>query len=105
MLRQLRANYAYRIITAEWRNKQEEMFITGVKFTGIDNLGIVNELTTIISNEESINMKSIKFDTYDGVFDGKIMLFVSDNKHLENLITKLKNIHGMRHIVRLDIVD
>lgn len=103
--KQLRANYSYRIITAEWRNKQEEMFITGVKFTGIDNLGIVNELTTIISNEESINMKSIKFDTYDGVFEGEIMLFVSDNKHLENLITRLKNIHGMRHIVRLDIVD
>jgi len=103
--KQLRANYAYRIITADWRNKQEEMFITGVKFTGIDNLGIVNELTTIISNQESINMKSIKFDTNDGVFEGEIMLFVYDNKHLENLISKLKDIHGMRHIVRLNIID
>ena len=64
-------------------------FITGLEFTGIDIVE-VKELTTIISEEEEINMKSLNFDTNDGVFEGKIMLYVYDKIHLEKINEKIK---------------
>ena len=83
--RQLRANYAYRILAANWKEYKRDAFITGLKFIGIDNVGLVKELTTIISDLEKVNMKSLNFDSKDGVFEGTIMLYVYDKNHLENL--------------------
>ena len=100
--KQLRANYAYRILTANWKKNKGDAFITGLKFIGIDNVGLVNELTTIISELEKVNMKSLNFDSKDGVFEGKIMLYVYDKNHLENLIRKLRNIDGIEKVVRME---
>tara|TARA_X000000950_G_scaffold47750_2_gene55340 strand:+ start:197 stop:2389 length:2193 start_codon:yes stop_codon:yes gene_type:complete len=100
--KQLRSNYAYRVLTAKWKSKKINAFITGLEFTGIDVVGVVKELTTIISEEEEINMKSLNFDTNDGVFEGEIMLYVYDRRHLEKLIKKLKNINGIEKVVRIE---
>ena len=100
--KQLRANYAYRILTANWKKNKGDAFITGLKFIGIDNVGLVNELTTIISDLEKVNMKSLNFDSKDGVFEGNIMLYVYDKNHLENLIRKLRNIDGIEKVVRME---
>jgi len=100
--KQLRANYAYRILSAKWKSKKVNAFITGLEFTGIDIVGVVKELTKIISEEEEINMKSLNFDTNDGVFEGQIMLYVFDKSHLEKLINKLKNINGIEKVVRIE---
>lgn len=100
--KQLRANYAYRILSAKWKSKKGDAFITGLEFTGIDVVGVVKELTTIISEEEEINMKSLNFDTNDGVFEGEIMLYVYDKSHLEKLIKKLRNINGIEKVVRIE---
>ena len=100
--RQLRANYAYRILAANWKEYKRDAFITGLKFIGIDNVGLVKELTTIISDLEKVNMKSLNFDSKDGVFEGKIMLYVYDKNHLENLIRKLRNIEGIEKVVRME---
>lgn len=97
------ANYAYRVINAKWTNQKQESFLTGIVFTGIDNVGIVQKLTEIISAEESVNMKSISFDSHDGIFEGKIMLFVSDTLHLSALIEKLKNVEGINKIERVNM--
>jgi GTP pyrophosphokinase len=100
--RQLRANYAYRILAANWKEIKRDAFITGLKFIGIDNVGLVKELTTIISDLEKVNMKSLNFDSKDGVFEGNIMLYVYDKNHLENLIKKLRNIEGIEKVVRME---
>jgi GTP diphosphokinase / guanosine-3',5'-bis(diphosphate) 3'-diphosphatase len=100
--KQLRANYAYRILSAQWKSNFGNAFITGLKFIGIDNVGLVNELTTIISDLEKINMKSLNFDSKDGVFEGNIMLYVFDKEHLDHLIKKLRNIDGIQKVVRME---
>jgi len=100
--RELRSNYAYRILTAKWKINLGDAFITGLEFTGIDIVGVVKELTTIISENEKINMKSLNFDTNDGVFEGEIMLYVYDKSHLEKLIKKLRNINGIEKVERIE---
>ena len=100
--RQLRANYAYRILAANWKDYKRDAFITGLKFIGIDTVGLGKELTTIISDLEKVNMKSLNFDSKDGVFEGNIMLYVYDKNHLENLIRKLRNIEGIEKVVRME---
>ena len=79
--KQMMANYAYRVIGARWSNQENE-FLTGVKFSGIDSLGIVQQITTVISAQQHVNMKSISFDSNDGIFEGKIMLYITNTSHL-----------------------
>ena len=100
--KELRSNYSYRILSAKWKIKLGDAFITGLEFTGIDILGVVKELTTIISEDEKTNMKSLNFDTNDGVFEGKIMLYVYDKIQLEKIIKKLRNINGIEKVVRIE---
>jgi GTP pyrophosphokinase len=99
---QLMSNYAYRIVKARWTNQESIAFLAGIKVTGIDNVGIVNRITQIISSELNVNMRSISFDSLDGIFEGKIMVFVHDTNHLTQLCTKLKEIEGVIHVTRFD---
>ena len=96
------ANYAYRVVQAKWTNQELISFLAGIRVTGTDRLGVVNNLTKIISSELNVNMRSISFDTNDGVFEGKIMLFVHDTKHLIELMGKLKKVPGVLGVSRFD---
>ncbi len=100
--KQMRANYAYRIIQAKWKSKEDDAFLTGVRLTGLDNIGLVNQITSFISKEKNVNMKSISFESEDGVFEGKIMLYVDDKQHLYNLISHLKKFDGIDKVERID---
>lgn len=100
--RQLMANYAYRIIRARWRGQEYEEFLTGMVFTGIDDIGVVNDITSIISADLNVNMKSISFDSNDGIFEGRVMAYVRDTEHLDNLMNKLIDVHGISTIERID---
>jgi GTP pyrophosphokinase len=99
---QLMSNYAYRVIKARWIEKDKMDFLTGLKIIGIDNVGIVNNITQVVSNELHVNMRSIKFESYDGIFEGTIMVFVQNTSHLENLIKNLKKVAGVTKIERID---
>ncbi|MBL4625381.1 MAG: bifunctional (p)ppGpp synthetase/guanosine-3',5'-bis(diphosphate) 3'-pyrophosphohydrolase [Flavobacteriales bacterium] len=99
---QLMANYAYRIVQAKWTSQESISFLAGLNIKGIDDMGLVNEITKIISSQSKINMQSISFESVDGIFEGKIMLFVQDTKHLNNLTSKLKKISGVHSIERVD---
>ncbi|MBW6482481.1 MAG: bifunctional (p)ppGpp synthetase/guanosine-3',5'-bis(diphosphate) 3'-pyrophosphohydrolase [Vicingaceae bacterium] len=99
---QLMSNYAYRVIKARWIDKDKMDFLTGLKIIGIDNVGIVNNITQVVSNELHVNMRSIKFESYDGIFEGTIMVFVQNTLHLENLIKNLKKVEGVTKIERID---
>ena len=97
----LMSNYAYRIIKATWKSKQLTERLAALKITGIDDIGIVNTITNIISSEHNVNMKSISFESFDGVFEGKITLFVYDTEHLDKLLLKFEQIDGVKSVERI----
>ena len=99
---QLMSNYAYRIVKARWTSQQKIAFLAGLKITGIDEVGLVNNVTKVISNELNVNMRSISFDSNDGVFEGTVMVFVHDTKHLKELKDKLRQIDGVISVSRID---
>ena len=99
---QLLSNYAYRVVKAKWTSQELISFLSGIKITGIDEVGLVNNITTIISNELNVNMRSISFDTNDGTFDGTVMVFVHDTNHLTELMKKLKKVNGVLTVTRID---
>lgn len=98
----LLSNYAYRVVKAKWVNDQLISFLAGIKITGTDELGIVNNITKVISNENNVNMRSINFDTDDGLFEGTIMIYVHDTKHLNHLMDNLKKVKGVNKVERID---
>ncbi len=99
----LMSSFGYRIIKAKWTNQKEIAFLTGIKITGIDDVGVINNITKVISNDLKINMRSITVDSDDGVFEGSIMVYVNDTDHLNNLIKKLKSVSGILSANRFDI--
>ena len=96
------ANYAYRVVKAKWTNQELISFLAGIKVTGSDRMGMVNNITKIISDELNVNMRALSFESNDGVFEGRIMLFVNDTKHLTELMTKLKKVDGVLNVSRFD---
>ncbi len=99
---QLLSNYAYRVIKARWIDEQKIAFLAGIKILGIDDVGIVNTITQVISNELNVNMRSISFDSHDGIFEGMIMVYVFDTSHLSSLIKKLEKLNGVTRVERVD---
>jgi GTP pyrophosphokinase len=97
---QMMSNYAYRIIKATWQSQKTRETLAVITIKGIDDMGIVNKVTNIISLEHNVNMKSISFESNDGVFEGKIQLFVYDTEHLEKLTTKFEQIEGVLTVER-----
>lgn len=98
---QLRSNYSYRIIPARWIDSTQRDFTVNIAISGIDTLGLVNEVTKIISNNHNIDMKSVNFESNDGVFTGKIKVVVKNISILKTLMEKLKKINGIDKVTRL----
>lgn len=99
---QLMANYGYRVVKAKWNKQQELSFLTGLRIVGIDDVGLINSLTKVISNDFKVNIRSITIDTDDGIFDGSIKVFVNDKEHLDNLIKNLLAVKGITGVTRFD---
>ncbi|WP_461790083.1 RelA/SpoT family protein [Pedobacter sp.] len=99
---QLMANYGYRVVKAKWNRQQELSFLTGLRIVGIDDVGLINNLTKVISNDFHVNIRSITVDTNDGIFDGTIKVFVNDKDHLDNLIKNLLAVKGVTGVTRFD---
>lgn len=98
----LMANYAYRVVKAKWTSQKELAFLTGIKIIGLDDVGLVNRITSVISQEFNVNIRSITISSNEGVFEGSIMVYVKDTEQLENLIRTLKKIRGITTISRFD---
>lgn len=99
---QLMSNYAYRIVKARWFGQQEIAFLAGIRITGMDDVGVVNNITRVISSELKVNIRSINVESNDGIFQGTIMLFVHDTDHLKTLMKKLSKISGIITVNRID---
>ena len=98
---QMMSKYDYRIVKAKWTNQESIAFLAGLRISGIDQVGLVNELTKVISSEYNVNMRSISFDTDDGIFTGTVMVYVNDTTHLTELMRKLRNISGVSTVSRI----
>jgi guanosine-3',5'-bis(diphosphate) 3'-pyrophosphohydrolase len=101
----LMSNYAYRIVKARWSSQELIEFQTGIRFTGIDEVGLVNQITRVISTQNNVNMRSISFATNDGVFEGTVMVFVHDTDHLDRLMINLKKVNGVLKVERITIEE
>jgi GTP pyrophosphokinase len=98
----LMSKMAYRCIKARWQSKQLVERIAALRISGIDSLGLVNKLTEIISNQHNVNMKSISFETEDGIFEGRIKVLVYDTEHLDQLMRKFESVEGVKRVIRWD---
>ena len=97
----LQSNYAYRIMLAKWIDSSQQEFATQIKLSGIDNLGLVNNITQVISSNMHVNMKSISFETDGGIFSGKINVVVNNSAMLTKLMENLKKINGIDKVTRV----
>jgi len=96
----LRANYAYRIVNAKWIDSTQSDFTAKLLLSGLDDIGLVNEVTQVISNHNNINIRKVSFDSNDGAFEGEILLQVKNTTLLNRLIQQLQKINGVDEVVR-----
>ena len=96
----LRSNYAYRIVNAKWIDSSQNEFTAKLQLTGLDDLGLVNKVTQVISNTNNVNISQMSFDSNDGTFEGNILLKVKNTALLKKMIKQLQNINGVDKVVR-----
>jgi GTP pyrophosphokinase len=99
---ELLSKYAYRVMKARWRNAETVQFEVGLKFSGIDDVGIVQNITNIISTDMNVNMRAISFEANHGIFQGKVIVLVHDTKHLSSLTERLKAVEGVLTVDRIE---
>lgn len=98
--KQLRERFGYRIVKAEWAGKGGQQYPITLRVVGNDDIGIVNNITSIISKEERILLRSISIDSNDGIFFGNLTVMVDDTSRLQQLIKKLKTVKGVKDVTR-----
>jgi len=101
----LQSKMAYRCVKARWQSQDLVERIAAIRLVGIDDVGIVNKITEVISNELNVNMKSISFEAHDGLFEGKIRVLVYDTEHLDTLMRKFELVEGVKRVERWDSVE
>jgi GTP diphosphokinase / guanosine-3',5'-bis(diphosphate) 3'-diphosphatase len=99
---ELLANHGNRVVKAKWTSQHEVAFLTGLKVRGTDRVGLINDVSKVISDELKVNMSSMSIHTDSGIFEGEIMLYVNDTRHLEQLISKLEKVEGVVKVRRFD---
>ena len=98
---ELRKRFGYRMVKAKWSGKGTSQYAITLRIIGHDDIGIVSNITNIISKEDKLTMRSINIDSHDGLFSGNVVLFIEDNSKLNLLIKKLKTVKGVKQIIRL----
>lgn len=98
---ELRKRFGYRIVKAKWSGKGTSQYAITLRIIGNDDIGIVSNITNIISKEDKLTMRSINIDSHDGLFSGNVVLMIEDNSKLNQLIKKLKTVKGVKQIIRI----
>ena len=99
---QLLANYGHRVVKTKWAKNKEISFLTGLSIVGMDDVGIVNKITNIISGELKINIAALTIESKEGLFEGTIKVYVHDKDELEDLVDKIKALQGIQQVSRFD---
>ncbi|WP_315341017.1 RelA/SpoT family protein [Hoylesella oralis] len=98
---ELRKRFGYRIVKARWSGKGSNLYSITLHIIGNDDIGIVNNITSIISKEEKIVMRSINIDSHDGLFSGNLIVQLNDTSHLDTLIKKIRTVKGVKQVTRI----
>ncbi len=98
---EMRRRFGYRIVKAKWSGKGSSQYSITLRVIGNDDLGIVNNLTSIISKDEKLVLRSINIDSNDGLFRGNLTIMINDNTRLESLIKKLRTVKGVKQVERI----
>ena len=98
---ELRRRFGYRIVKAKWSGKGSSQYSITIRVIGNDDIGIVNNLTSIISKDEKLILRSINIDSHDGLFSGTLVVMINDNTRLESLMKKLRTVKGVKQVERL----
>jgi len=98
---EMRRRFGYRVVKAKWSGKGSSQYSITLRIIGVDDLGIVNNLTSIISKDEKLVLRSINIDSHDGLFRGNLVVMINDNTRLETLIKKLRTVKGVKQVERL----
>ena len=101
----LLANYGHRVVKTKWAKNKEISFLTGIKIIGLDDVGVVNKITNLISGELKINISAITIEAKQGLFEGNIRLYVHDKEELDNLVRNLLSLPGIESVERYDMED
>jgi GTP pyrophosphokinase len=96
------ANYAHRVVKTKWAKNKEISFLTGLRLTGIDDVGVIHKITNLISGELRININAITVEARDGIFEGNIRIYVHDREELDKLVENLKQLPGIHSVERYD---
>ena len=99
---QMMANYAHRIVKTKWAKNKEISFLTGLKIIGMDDVGVINKITNVISGEMRINISALTIESHEGLFEGAIKVFVHDKEELDELVDRLKQLNGIQSVNRFD---
>ncbi len=98
----LMSNYGHRVVKTKWAKNNEISFLTGLKIIGMDDVGIVNKITSIISGDMRINISAITIESLEGLFEGTIKLFVHDKEELDQLVERLLSLKGIESVTRFE---
>lgn len=99
------SKYSYRIVKTKWHSKHTTSFLTGLIIEGIDNIGVISQVSNLIAGHLELNMQSISFDSNDGIYEGKIMIYVSDQHQLDTLMSEIKALEGVVSVNRFSVED
>ncbi len=100
---QLLANYGHRVVKTKWAKNKEIAFLTGLKIIGMDDVGVINKITNVISGDLKINIAGLSIDSREGLFEGTIKVFVHDKEELEELVDRLKSLNGIQTVDRFEM--
>ena len=98
---ELKKRFGYRVVKARWSGKGSSQYAITLRIIGNDDIGIVNNLTSIISKDEKLILRSINIDSHDGLFSGNLEVMIDDNTRLEGLIKKLRTVKGVKQVSRI----
>jgi GTP pyrophosphokinase len=99
----LLSSFGHRIVKTKWAKNKEISFLTGLKLTGLDDVGVIHKITNLISGELRINISAITVEAKEGIFEGNIRLYVHDKDELDGLFAKLKSLPGIQSVNRYDV--
>ena len=97
----MRKRFGYRIVKARWSGKGSSQYAITLRVIGNDDIGIVSNITNVISKDEKVVMRSINIDSHDGLFSGNLVVLLDDNSKLNMLIKKLRTVKGVKQVTRV----
>jgi GTP pyrophosphokinase len=99
----LLSNYGHRVVKTKWVKNKEISFLTGIKIIGLDDVGVINKITNLISGTLKININALTIEAKEGLFEGNVKVYVHDKDELDELVTQLQELPGIERVERYDM--